>query len=422
MSLDPRSPAFVRAARRGLVLLAAVNLLNYVDRYVVSGLVETLKRPDGLSLTDFQSGLLMPAFVVVLMLTSPVFGWLGDRRSRPRLVALGVGIWSLATALGGFAGSFVALFLARGLVGVGEAAYGTIAPSLIADYFPRERRGRVFSIFFAAIPIGAALGFILGGWADQAFGWRGAFFLAGAPGLLLAFLMLTLMDPPRGIQEGVLGAPPGSGRARTWKETYVPLLSNRPYLRIILGYAAGTFGIGGLAFWMPAYLERVRGLTRSEATIQFGAITAVTGLVGTYGGGVLGDLLLRRTKMAYLWFSGVTTLLGVPFMVLGLFASSNVVYVSSLVIGELLLFAGTGPVNCALVNAVRPDQRVAAIGLSIFTIHLLGDVPSPPLIGGISDLTSLRTAIWIVPGAVLLAGALWTYAAWRGESEARAPP
>src|SRR6266568_2239419 len=162
--------------------------------------------------SDTQLFSLVPAFTVVYMLAAPVFGPLGDRRARPPLIALGVLIWSVATVLGGFARSYATLFLARATVGVGEAAYGTIAPSLLADYYPRQYRGRVFSIFFAAIPVGSALGIQLGGLVDAHFGWRRAFFIVGIPGLLLAALALTLRDPPRGAQEA--GGGGGGGRHR----------------------------------------------------------------------------------------------------------------------------------------------------------------------------------------------------------------
>src|SRR5467141_3363928 len=190
----------VRRARRALVVLTLINLFNYLDRWIVAALNESIKHCE-LRPSDAQLGFLMSGFIVVYMLAAPLFGMLGDTRSRTRLIGLGVGIWSVATALAGFARSYGSLFAARAAVGVGEAAYGTISPALLADYFPRERRGRVFAVFFAAIPIGSALGYIVGGLVDQYFGWRQAFFVAGVPGLVLAVLARRLHDPPRGAQE-----------------------------------------------------------------------------------------------------------------------------------------------------------------------------------------------------------------------------
>ena len=412
--VDPR-----RAARWALVILTFINLLNYLDRYVVSALVESLKKSE-LHLSDVQLGSLMSGFIIVYMLTSPLFGTLGDRKRRPPLVAFGVAVWSLATGLGGFARNFVSLFAARSMVGVGEAAYGTIAPAMLADSFPKEQRGRVFAVFFAAIPIGSAAGYVLGGFIDQHFGWREAFFVAGFPGLLLAWLVSRLPDPPRGAQDdpsetpGGHGAPGGSGSTGGTFRAYGELLKNRPYLLTVLGYAAYTFALGGLAFWAPAFLERVRGVPKAEATIQFGMIVVVTGFIGTFAGGWLGDYFLRRSQAAYLWVSGVATLLAAPVALVAFVVPSRPVYMAAIVGAEILLFVSTGPINSAIVNLVAPDKRATAVALSIFAIHLLGDVPSPPLIGAVSEATSsLEKAFLLVPVAIALAGLFWLYAAWR---------
>ena len=417
-----------RGAGVTLAVLTLINLLNYLDRYVVSSLVESLKKSE-LRLSDTQLGSLMTGFILVYMLTSPIFGTLGDRRGRPRLLAMGVGIWSAATALGGFARSFAGLFAARSAVGVGEAAYGTIAPALLADSFPKEKRGRVFAVFFAAIPIGSAAGYILGGLMDQRFGWRAAFFVAGLPGLALALLCLGLKDPPRGAHDRKPGEdmrphpgplPGGEGVGRS----YLRLLRNREYRLTVLGYAAYTFALGGLAFWAPAFLERVRGMSKADATVQFGAIVVVTGFVGTFAGGWAGDFFLKRSENAYLRVSGWVTLAAAPAALVAFVSTSRPVYLSAIVVTELLLFASTGPINSAIVNVVAPTERATAVALSILGIHLLGDVPSPPLIGALSDATSLGRAFLILPAVIALAGAIWLYAARRkaaGASEIHSP-
>jgi MFS family permease len=406
------SKGYGRAARTGLAVLTLINLFNYLDRYVVSSLVESLKKSE-LALTDAQAGSLATAFLVVYMLTSPVFGRLGDRGgSRPRLLAIGVGIWSLATALGGFARNFLGLFAARATVGIGEAAYGTVAPALLADYFPRERRGRVFAVFFAAIPIGSAAGYILGGLIDEHYGWRSAFFIAGAPGLLLGLACLALADPPRGAQDENASAAHPSARG-TWA-SYRHLLRNRPYALTVLGYAAYTFALGGLAFWAPTFLERVRGLPKDTATVQFGLIVVVTGFIGTFSGGWLGDFFLKRNSQAYLWVSGWATLAAAPIALVAFSAGNRFVYMSAIVVAELLLFASTGPINSAIVNLVAPTERATAVALSILAIHLLGDVPSPPLIGAISDASSLQKAFMLLPVAIAAAGVIWLLAARSG--------
>ncbi len=397
-------------AGRTLALLTLVNGVNYLDRFVVAALVESLKRSE-LGLTDARLGLLMTAFMLVYMVASPVFGRLSDRgASRPRLLAAGIALWSVATLLSAFAGSYAALFLARAAVGIGEAAYGTVAPSLIADLYPRERRGRAFAIFYAAIPIGSALGYVVGGQVDALAGWRAAFLVAGLPGLVLALLALRLREPSRGATEArPPAALPGGVLA-----SYRRLLANGAYRNTVLGYAAYTFALGAMAFWMPAFLERARNIPRAVATVQFGAVVVVTGFAGTFAGGWLGDRLLRRWRQAYLGLSGLATLAAAPLAVLVFAAESRAVWFGALVAVQLLLFASTGPVNSVIVDVVAPGDRATAVALSILAIHALGDVPSPWLIGRISDASSLRAAVQLVPLAVLLAGGIWTFAAFWG--------
>ena len=357
---DQTQKSWVRSAGFGLAVLSFINLFSYLDRYVVSALVESLKHSE-LGLSDANLGSLMSGFLVVYTLTAPVFGALGDRRSRPRLIAFGVACWSFATALSGFAGSYLALLAARASVGVGEAAYVTIAPSLLSDYYPARQRGRVMAIFFCAIPVGSALGFIVGGLVDKHYGWRAAFFVAGVPGLLLAALCLLLRDPPRGVQDagGAVGGRvtrAGLGgrhvRKDTWA-TYGRLMRNRPYVLTVLGYAAYTFAVGGLAFWMPAFLERVRGIPRSEATVELRqAIVVITGFIGTFVGGWLGDYCAKYSRQAYLWLSRDRDPRGGALRVDG--AHHAVAHSLPDVDGggAALLFLSTGPINAAIINLV----------------------------------------------------------------------
>jgi MFS transporter, Spinster family, sphingosine-1-phosphate transporter len=398
--------AWIESAKVGLAVLALINLFNYLDRYLVAALLESIKHSE-LALSDAQLGSLMSGFLLVFTLVAPVFGALGDRLSRPRLIAFGVACWSVATAASGFAGGFATLFAARAAVGVGEAAYVTIAPSLLSDYFPRGQRGRVMAIFFCAIPVGSALGYVVGGLIDVRYGWRMAFFVAGIPGLALALLCLGLRDPPRGSRDPETPpAPPTSPR-----ETYWRLLHNRPYLLTILGYAAYTFAMGGLAYWMPAFLQRVRGIPHSEATVSFGAIVVITGFIGTFAGGWMGDYYAKYSKEAYLWISAIATLLAAPFAWLALTAASPTLYLICMVIAQLLLFLSTGPINASIVNLVLANQRATANALGVFTIHLLGDAVSPLLIGAVSDASSLLQAVKLVPVAILVAAIIWFFAA-----------
>jgi predicted MFS family arabinose efflux permease len=266
----------------------------------------------------------------------------------------------------------------------------------------------VYAVLNMAIPVGAALGYIVGGQVSNHFGWRAAFFVAGVPGLVLALTVLRLPDPPRGAQD----LPVASGSTAGGPlEIYLRLLRRVPYMVVVLGYAAYTFGLGGLAFWMPSFLERVRHVPHAEATTVFGLIVIATGFVGTFVGGWLGDWLLKRNREAYLWFSGVVTLAAAPCALLALTAPAPGVYYPATVAAELLLFMSTGPINAAIINSAGPLERASAVALSMFAIHLLGDVPSPLIIGRVSDVSTLGQAVLVVPVAVAVAGVVWLIAA-----------
>ncbi|MEJ0008787.1 MAG: MFS transporter [Steroidobacteraceae bacterium] len=428
VALPRGSRVAVRFAGRGLFVLTVINLLNYLDRFIPSAVLPQMKA-SGIVSTDFQLGFLAPAFVVVYMLAAPAFGYWGDRRSRTRLIAIGVALWSLATVWSGLARSYATLLASRAAVGIGEAAYVTISPALLADYYPPARRGRIFAIFYMATPVGAALGYVIGGLVSQAWGWRAAFFVAGVPGLLLALGVLRVPDPPRGSMETGPGVPaeqpsakaaeaPGFLKALHRTLTlYGQLARQAAYALTVLGYAAYTFAVGGLAFWMPTFLERVRAVPASQATIGFGAIVVITGFTGTFFGGWLSDYCLRYTRQAYLWVSGVATLLALPLAYASLSSASPHVFFPALVGAELLLFISTGPINSVIVGLVSPMHRASAVALSMLAIHVLGDVISPPLIGSLSDRTSLGEAVMLVPVAVGLCGLLWVAAALRCRKE-----
>ena len=410
--------AVPRRAIRTLGVLTAINLLNYIDRYLVPPLVPELERT--LGLTDHQVGWLWPAFMLVYMVAAPVFGAWGDRGSRTRPIALGVIIWSLATVLSGLARSYPQLFAARALVGIGEAAYVAIAPALLADCFPAATRGRVLAVLNMAIPVGAALGYVLGGLLGHHFGWRAAFFVCGVPGLLLAVAVLRLPDEPRARERGATAQGIAAATTATSEALalYLSLLRRGPFRLLVLGYAAYTFALGGLGFWMPTFLQRVRGLPADQATTGFGAIVVVTGFFGTLVGGWLGDYCLKRSAQGYLWFSGFITLAAAPLALLALSAPQPAVFYPAVVLAELLLFMSTGPINAAIVNSVEPFERASAVALSMFVIHLLGDVPSPPLIGYLSHVDSLARAVLLVPAGVAVGGIVWLVAA---RSAARPP-
>src|SRR5262249_23992669 len=313
-----------------------------------------------------------------------------------------VGAWSIATAATGIMRSFTQLVTARSFVGVGEEAYGTISPALLSDYFPKSRRGRSFAIFYVAIPRGAAVGFLLCALIEPAFGSRTAFYVVGLPGVLMALLALTIPDPPRGATEESSPAMPES----VWA-TLNGFLRNFAYGGTVLGYAAYTFAVSGLAFWMPEYLERVRGIALSRANFVVASVTVVAGLVGTFVGGYLGDFLSARMKHGQLWICGLSSLTAIAPTFFALTVPSAPAYVMWLFLAELLLFLSTGPVNVVIVNVVPMGARAMAMAVSIFTILARADAIPPPIIGARAVSTTLPRAVMFVPAGVALSALLW---------------
>ncbi len=397
-----------QAAAYGLGLMTLLNFVNYIDRYILPAVAPRIQ--EALSLTDTELGVLGSAFLFSYLFTSPLFGWLGDRFSRTRLMAIGVAIWSLATAGGGLARNFGQMLMARGVVGVGEASYAAISPALISDYYPPDRRGRVFAIFYLAIPVGSAVGYLLGGAIEHQFGWRAAFFAVGLPGLLLALLTLTAPDPPRGINDPPAAAPAEAG---SYVQSLLLLGRNRDYVLAVLGYAAYTFAVGGMSFWVPLYLNRERGMSLTEANVMVGSVTVVAGISGTFLGGYLADVLAPRIRQAHLYLSGVSMLLAIPFSWVAFTTHEPRMFVASLLVAEFMVFLSTGPINVVIVTVVPVAIRATAMAVSIFVIHLLGDAAAPLVIGAVSDHVGLSNAVLIMPVMVALSGAIWMFAAWR---------
>lgn len=375
-----------------LGLLLAVNILNYIDRQVVYSLLPLITAD--LALTDAQAGSLASAFMVVYMLAAPAVAWHADAGSRRRWIAGGVAAWSLATAAAGFARGFASLFLTRAAVGVGEACYGAISPSFVAERFPESSRGRALAVFSLAIPVGSALGYVGGGMLGEALGWRRAFWAVGLPGLLLAALCLRLpADPPRETPPS-----PWSGYRAVWR---VPT-----FRRITYAGAAMTFALGGFAVWMPTFFHRAWGLSVGRAGLVFGGITVAAGLAGSLAGGWLADRLRVTDAAADLKISGWGLLAGMPLAAAAILAPSLEASCAALFSAEALLFLNMGPLNSAIVAVTRLETRSMAFAANILVIHLLGDALSPTLIGWGSDLFGLSRAMLAACLALGLGGGI----------------
>lgn len=387
-------------ARWALSVLLAINLLNYLDRQVLYSLLPLIK-PE-LQANDAQLGALASAFMLVYMCAAPVVGYLADRSSRVGWIAAGVGFWSVATVFSGLAGTFRQLFAARSAVGIGEAFYGSVSPSFIAEYFPKNRRARVLAIFSMAIPVGSALGYVLGGAVGFHWGWRKAFFMAGIPGFLLALLALGLSDPHKIANT----QRPEPAKMRE----YAAMARNRSWLLSTLSMAAMTFGLGAFAVWMPSYFTRIWGLNVSEAGRLFGILTVLGGLIGSLAGGWLADYVLKFNSRAYFLVSGLGLLASFPLACLALYLPSLPAVVAALLACEICVFLNMGPLNAVIVAVTEPKIRSMAFAANIFVIHALGDAASPTLVGLISDQAGLRAglvfaSVWLgIAGVLSLMG------------------
>jgi MFS family permease len=392
-----RIDGVVPGAHVVLFFLTLINLFNYIDRQLLYAVFPAIQSDLGLS--DTQLGAVASAFMVVYLIASPLFGWFGDRWPRMKIVAVSTTLWSAATTFTGGVANIAQLFFARALVGIGEAGYGPVSPSLVSDYFPKRLRGSRLAIFYLAIPVGSAAGYILGGMLEGAFGWRAAFLIVGIPGIILGTIAWSRSEPERGQSEGLVGAEPPP-----LLETCRMLLHTRSYVLNTLAMAAMTFAVGGLATWFPSFLVREHGLDLGYANTMFGGITLAAGVLGTVVGGALGDLSLRYTRGAYFLVSGVGLLLSVPAAAVALSADDPRVYFSAIFVAETLVFLNTGPLNALLANVVSPAIRSTAFAVNILVIHLLGDALSPTIIGMLSDRVGLRSAFMIAPAMLAVAG------------------
>jgi predicted MFS family arabinose efflux permease len=388
-------------AYSALALLLGINLFNYIDRQVLAAVEPEIRAtffapndPNAMAST----GLLGDAFLVTYMVSAPLLGWLSDRFSRWLIVGCAVALWSLASGATGLAGSFAILFGTRILVGIGEGGYGPAAPTILADAFPIEQRGRILAIFCSAIPVGSALGYILGGQVGARYGWRWAFYLVVIPGLILSMLCFFRRDPGRSAERRK------SARKIRIRD-YLALFRIPSFTFNTLAQAAMTFAIAGLGFWIAEYL-RFRGQPAANAKTLFGGITVVAGLGSTLFGGWLADRLRPRIPSADFLVSGSGMILACPFFVAALYLPFPSAWIAMFV-AIFCLFLNTGPSNTAIINVSLPAVRAMAFALNIFVIHVLGDLLAFPSIGFVGGHSNIRIAFLFVTGVMLLSGLIW---------------
>lgn len=385
-----------------LLLLLGINLFNYIDRQILAALEPDIRATffaadDVNAMT--KTGLLGVAFFVTYMISAPIFGLLADRISRWIIVGGALILWSLASGCSGLAATFAILFATRIFVGIGEGGYGPAAPTILSDLFPIERRGRIMAIFYTAIPVGSALGYVIGGLVGAHLGWRWAFYLVTPPGLLLGLLCFWQRDPRVAAHHLVQESP------RRRLDNYVRLFRTRSYLINCIAQTLMTFVTGGLGFWASAYL-RYRNQSPDVGMTIFGLITVVAGLVSTLLGGIVADKLRPRVPGSYFWVSGIGMLIACPFFIATLYIPFPVAWISMFV-AIFFLFLNTGPSNTALANVSLPAVRATAFAVNIFVIHALGDVQAFWLLGYIGGHTNMHVAFLFVSGMIFASGLAW---------------
>ena len=381
-------------ARGVLTLVFCLSLFNYIDRQVLYAVFPLIKAD--LHLSDAKLGFLASSFMLVYMCFAPFVGYFGDRVRRPLIIGVSAIFWSVSTLFSGLVKNYGQLLATRSAVGIGEAGYGTVCPSFLAEWFPVERRARVMAIYALGIPAGSAIGYLLGGFLGQHFGWRNAFFIVAVPGVLLGIIALFLRETPEKTQRSEHIAFSG----------YKALLKNRTFLLICLAQSIGTFSVGGMAAWMPSYFVRTFGVTVGKAGFLFGAVTVAAGLLGNFAGGWAADWLHKRTRRSYFIVGYMSFFLSIPFGVSAIFTDDLNTCLAMIFFAEFFIFAYSGPYHAAIVETVPVTMRSMAFALDIFIIHALGDAVSPFLLGVVSDSAGLPVAIFIAMIYLLAGGVI----------------
>jgi MFS family permease len=364
-----------------LAVLFTMNLLNYVDRYSFFAAGTHIQKD--LHIDDYWFGVLGVSFMIVYTLISPPMGWLGDRYNRKLLLAGGVGLWSFATVGAAFSSNFSHLFFWRALLGVGEASYGVIAPALISDLFPVSQRGRAMGVYYLGLPVGTALGFLIGGSIADLWGWQAVFFVVGVPGLVAALAGLVMSDPGRGASEGAASRVKSTG---TPLSEYLDLFKTQTFVFNTGGMAAVTFATGAYAAWGSTFYQREFGITATEAGKWIGLLLVTAGLIGIGLGMVLPDMLQKLTKRAYLLLAAFAVLGAVPLAAAGILYPRYGPSIGLMFVASILMAMVLGPSNTVTANVVPAHRRAMAYSVFIFLIHFLGDISSPILVGKISTI------------------------------------
>jgi len=377
--------------RKVLILIFTISIFNYIDRYILASVFPLIKID--LVISDTKLGFLASAFMIIYTLISPFMGFIGDKIKRPFIIGVSVILWSFATAFSGLSKNFTQLALSRGLVGIGEAGYGVVSPSYLAEWFNINVRARVLSIYALAIPVGSAIGYLLGGYLGQKYGWREAFYIVAFPGIILGFLSLFLKETPEREKEEKFNF-----------SEYKTLFKNKVYLLIAFSQAIATFSVGGLSAWMPTYYVRNWNISVAESGFKFGIVTVLAGILGSMSGGFLGDYFKKYTSRGYFIVGYMSFFLSIPFAIFSLFTDNINTSLIFIFLSEFFIFMHSGPYHAAIVEITNVRIRSMAFAMDIFILHAFGDAISPLLIGYISDKIGLLIAIFFAAIYLIFGG------------------
>jgi MFS family permease len=399
---QPAADVVPRWAWAVFALLFAMHLLDSAQRWLLPVVLRGVRQE--LQLSEAQAGWLSTMLLLGFTVAAPPIGYVADRLRRSRLLALGFALGSLATVGTGLARTYDQLQAARVLVGVGGAAFMVIALTILMDLFPRRVRGRVLAGFFLAMPLGAALGMVLGATFAETASWQTAFLAAGAPGLLLALLALAVPEPVRGWSEGVdiprLRYHEHVGPSR---EDYVDLMVNSSYTYSVFGLAFSSFAIAGLVYWLPTFLTAAKGLTPAQADRSLGTTLLAAAVLGIGGGGWLADAFATsRPRMLFL-LPGLAMLGSIVGVLAAIYAGGMPWVLGGVFLAVGLMFLEIGPCYAIISIVVMPNMRAVACGATLSAAHLLGDLWSPTLMGWVIDTFGQRDSMATGFGQVLAA-------------------
>uniref|UniRef100_A0A1Q3FXA7 Putative sugar transporter/spinster transmembrane protein n=2 Tax=Culex tarsalis TaxID=7177 RepID=A0A1Q3FXA7_CULTA len=369
-------------------VLCFVNLINYMDRFTIAGVLTDIQ--DHFRIGDDEAGLLQTAFVLSYMICAPVFGYLGDRYSRKWIMALGVFLWSTTTLLGSFMQHFGWFITFRALVGIGEASYSTIAPTIISDLFVGDMRSKMLALFYFAIPVGSGFGYIVGSETAKFFGdWVWALRVTPVLGVIAVVLIAMLRDPERGASEGTHHM-----QATSYREDIKAIVRNPSFMLSTAGFTCVAFVAGALAWWGPKFIHLGlvsqpgnENITLNDVSFIFGAITMTTGIIGVPLGSYLSQRFNRKYPRADPYICAVGLIVSAPLLagaMLTVSVNATLAYVL-VFFGELALNLNWAIVADILLYVVVPTRRSTAEAFQILISHAFGDAGSPYFVGVISE-------------------------------------